>query len=302
MVLILGVVQNVQRNGLLEKSWEAMEEWLAIDPDSEVALYEDYSTDGTSSLIKRLAHRAYTERPYPRASTREERIAYARNRLLDLEKDAIERHDLVLWIDLDGQIWNSGDIPRVIQEMKERQADAVFVHDVWKDNLYYDRYALRSQALGCCSEPDLEHDDDIGKYFGSLPEDVRISGTEWVPVESAFGGMGFFRSEVFRQGCRFDARPSAALIERVTGRTMMHPHSLNCEHVGLGYDMIVRGFDKMFIDPQWVYYRARNELPEQDKAPKKQRNKRKKRTRTRTLAIAYLAIVLLLMTLMHCLG
>jgi len=83
---------------------------------------------------------------------------------------------------------------------------------------------------------------------------------------------------------------------------MMHPHSLNCEHVGLGYDMIVRGFDKMFIDPQWVYYRARNELPEQDKAPKKQRNKRKKRTRTRTLAIAYLAIVLLLMTLMHCLG
>ncbi len=174
---------------------------------------------------------------------RVERISQARNMAMRALFQSASVYPLTLVLDLDGP--NVALDPLDVIRAAQRQApqwDAVFCNT---DPAYYDLYALRCR--GWIEEDIWQHIWSQRKplFFRKkwrrrlMSEHVfarqyRIErGTSLIPVESAFGGLGLYRTRCF-EGIQYCARDAAG--------------QLTCEHVTLHAQMRLNGA-LLFIDP-----------------------------------------------------
>lgn len=295
-VLIGGVVRNIERN--FSDLKHVMTKLLSEIPYAHLYVYENNSTDQSAELLKQWSNESFAKvtvqsemlsreqmfeqtkaRTYDGNPGRIELIRNARNKLLDMMPISQDAHELTVLIDLD--VRSSFDITELVRLLRQfpKQVDALFANGTGGDDpVYYDRYALRCQEspLG----PEL-----IGEYFWSYISTHPLiipRNASPVPVWSAFGGIGIYKSaSIF--GLRYSTEPERAvhaLYEKIMSTSSGHDmvkeyykmngtkqtlqfcnnsgydQPLTESHVNLHAAMIEKGYDQLFIWPSLVYDHA----------------------------------------------
>jgi hypothetical protein len=165
--------------------------------------------------------------------------------------------------------------------------DCVAANGTFSNGLYYDRYAFRDQHHPFGPE-------NLGdQFWDELPGSLfTLSGEEWIPVHSAFGGLAIYKTNSllkFRYSgivtkdlktyCKqvllslpatnqqlksylstlgLDANTPNADIPVLFQKNTFGEHPANyekvtcCEHVPLHASMSVHGHGKIFINPKMI--------------------------------------------------
>jgi hypothetical protein len=209
-----------------------------------LVVFENDSTDGTARVVQELARELPIELiQHPGLKDalpeRTARLAFGRNAL---RERALEiGGDYVCWSDLDGVI--NRDLPSEASFL-----DSFGLADCWdavfpvNAGMYYDIWALRHpvlcpgdyMTLGTVMDASLGRKLAVHFAASFLQIDMRAM-QGWLPVDSAFGGMGIYRTEALRQ---------ARYIGMQEGREI-------CEHVTLHQQMREQGL-RLFINPNFV--------------------------------------------------
>ncbi len=210
---------------------------------SSLHFFENDSADGTRALIGALQESGLAKlHGFAGLDTlmtrRTERLAFARNTLLDAALD--EGSEYICWIDCDGLLDESFDVAGFISCFRQGAVwDGVFPVN---PGYYYDIWALRHPVMW----PDdyVERmNSEVDLALGMEPIIRRemlcrqISAnlmTGWLPVDSAFGGMAIYRAEVCRHG-------------RYVG--LQNDHEV-CEHVSFNRG-VVRAGARLYVNPQF---------------------------------------------------
>jgi glycosyltransferase involved in cell wall biosynthesis len=260
--LLVGTVSDVENHlvsdvGMIEKSIRGI-------GNLEIFLVESDSTDKTLNILENLrlknSNFSYTtfgqlKNKYPQ---RTERIRFCRNAYVDyIQKNLPKKKwDYIIIADLDGMN-SSITEKRVNQSLsKESRWDACFANQTLG---YYDLYALRADKWvekDCfyelkemqrafpfrakCRNSFLDFLFAFQHFDGLRNEIIykrmkRLRG-DLVPVKSAFGGFGIYKSKVFQE-------LNYSKID--TGEKS------ECEHLDLHYKCLQNGF-RLFIDPRLI--------------------------------------------------
>ena len=218
--IICGIVKNcadtIEANiNLAIKTGEQFNTYKLI-------IYENNSTDGTKSLLKRHASNpnikvisedinpdiikqtsqiwSYKEVTGSDHPCRIEQIANARNRVIDeIMNPEYDNFSHVVWIDLDSNGWSIDGIGDSFE--RTSRWDVIYANGINPNRTYYDMYALRMLTTqDLCFGPEI-----VGEHFwNNLKTNMNLIGdTELIPVCSAFGGIGIFKKEIF-QKYRYD--------------------------------------------------------------------------------------------------
>lgn len=244
---ILGVVRN--GGAELPSTLQAIEALRARLPESRVIIATNDNTDDTDAVLAAYegAAAAVTvlrlDGQMADLDERVERITRARNATLEALFATEEPLPLSLVLDLDGPntALDPTDVLRAAQQSDvpwegrfANQADA-----------YYDLYALRCsgwcesdvwQEIHAWRKPLLGARKRRAALLSRLIYERQFlipPDTAPIAVDSAFGGLGLYRTEALR-GLHYDARD-------VAGR-------LTCEHVNLHRAMRAAGA-RLYIDP-----------------------------------------------------
>ena len=172
-VLICGVVKNCEKR--LNLNINHAIRTGEVFQDYRVIIYENNSTDDTK----------ITGSDHP---CRIELISNARNKVIDeINNSEFNNFSYVIWIDMDSDGW---DINGIINSFLSKQHwDVVYTNNPQK---YYDLYALRDERL--CFGPEI-----IGELFWSQLPNFKINpNNNLIPVYSAFGGLGIYKKEIFK--------------------------------------------------------------------------------------------------------
>jgi len=190
---------------------------------AEIHVFENDSDDGTGDWLdaraaegQLFAHReAGVAARMPR---RTERLAYARNRLLD-HVLARGPWDYVCWADLDGLVGERFSDEGFLSCFQLDEVwDAVFPLS-WP--IYYDIWALR--------EPTLATGDYVWegrhRWDAAIADQAEIHAAVqvlapgrvkgWLPVQSAFGGFGLYKGAIAGRGRYHGLQGEAELCEHV---------------------------------------------------------------------------------------
>jgi hypothetical protein len=288
-IIICGVCKDVEktfRNTVMQ-----IECLGSLFADYAVIIYENNSIDNTINL-----YRSWAE-ANPKVTfisecvdtlllpaTRTERIARARNIVLEeARKPKYSDFPFLIMADLDFLTpWPIDEIVRSIHLPMEW--DCISSNGVRYDNFnYWDRFAFRNikYPLG----PELLNGwwDDLNRTW------FCVTGEEFCPVFSAFGGLAIYKTESILK-FRYDGVPTEALTEfykqifmsvyeendhlrkYLTQNNFLTPieASMNavhyrinsgdrfqnfcCEHVPLHAAMYVNGYNKFFINPMMCMY------------------------------------------------
>jgi len=297
-VVIGGVCKNVGET--IETTLQKIEATGRCFSEYRALIYENNSTDATKSILNRyrdshgyliISEDLSREEIFSRTEIRSwdnqpcrmELIALARNRLLDtLSQNQLRHYDYLILIDLDLFDW---DIQGIIDSFRFTNWDCISANGIIADGRYRDAYAYR----------DAEHPfgpELLGEYWWRTvcPRIQRqLTGSELLPVYSAFGGLAIYRLDAIR-GCRYSARITPEfdkLVDRIlkskrvsreyleamreeqakagvgngTSSGITGEHGINylnnsgygypvvCEHVNFHSQMISRGCDKIYVNP-----------------------------------------------------
>jgi glycosyltransferase involved in cell wall biosynthesis len=225
---LYNVVKNLKKIGSLFLNYE-------------IYILENDSTDNTRKVISDISkHGKLTpvfldklDFIFPKRTAR---LAFCRNTLLNLTME--KKFDYIICFDSDG-VFNEIDLFSFIKVFRNDSVwDAVFP----SSNPYYDLWAFRHSSLLDC---------DFTKLIGRLP---AIIGTDnnhkisadpisnfdfskfagWLSVESAFGGLGIYKSSMYFQSSYwgFDGDEEV------------------CEHVNFHKKMLDLGA-KLYIAPEF---------------------------------------------------
>ena len=244
---ILGVVRN--GGAALEQTLGCIDALRQRLAQSQVIIATNDNTDGTDAVLEAFAGSRPAVRILdlgPKMESlpdRVERITAARNATLTALFDGPAAFPLTLVLDLDGPNAEL-DPDTVLAAARRRDVtwDALFAN---QRVAYYDLYALR--CAGWCEEDPWQRIHGAHKplffrkrwrreLLARLIYDRQYlipPETPPIPVDSAFGGLGLYRTEALR-GLRYVARDAAG--------------GLICEHVGLHLAMRARGA-RLYIDP-----------------------------------------------------
>ncbi len=212
----------------------------------EILVFENDSSDETKWILKR----ARDSKEFPltiitqsgldtKLPHRTQRLAHARNTLLDITLTNFGEHDYLCWVDLDGIIGNSFSTDGFLSNFAlERVWDGVFPVT---NTFYYDIWALRHPVLSpgdYCSQIDrsdatLGSDFIIG-YHAHMRQSRLQNLPAWLSVESAFGGMGIYKIPSIA-GARYQGLVDENQI---------------CEHVPFN-NTIVKTGGKLYINPKF---------------------------------------------------
>lgn len=225
---------------------------------SQIHVFENDSADGTGDWLSAQAaadadgqlvvHRE--QGVAARMPRRTERLAYARNRLLD----HVLAHplpqgdwDYLCWADLDGLVGERFSDQGFLSCFQHQQAwDAVFPLS-WP--IYYDIWALREPTL-CQSDYVW---DGAHRWNAAIADQHQIHAAvqvlapgrvkAWLPVQSAFGGFGLYKA-------------SAARLGRYVGLQGQGEHETEvCEHVPY-HEALVRAGARLYLNPQCLTHIA----------------------------------------------
>jgi len=246
-ILVCGLVRDVQHSirreiSRLSQSLKGFSEvhFYLIESDSKDCTLEELEELRNSSIKLDFVSLGVLSSTIP---DRVERIRHCRNKYIEFIRVNSEKFDYVLVADLDGI--NS----RISSRALETSFTANVNWDMCAANQiggYYDIYALRAKGW-CESDYQREIED---KSEGLNPRQLFQLRTEliydrmrkisrkssWVPVDSAFGGLAVYKTEMF---LRADYTP----IEDSASR--------QCEHVDFNLKLRKMGY-RLFINPALI--------------------------------------------------
>lgn len=243
---ILGVVRN--GGDALAKTLQQAETLSETVEVGHVVLATNDNTDDTMITLEEFAqyrtdtHILSLDGLSEAMPQREDRICLARNAcLLTLDQlDRMSRYTLVLDLDGPNEVLPISQLAERIREPAPKW-DALFAN---QEAGYYDIYALRHPKW--CPNDCWQQFESLRRSKLRLSSSSKLrrrlvydrqfairTNTDLVPVESAFGGLGLYKtSSLF--GCWYSSRDDRARV--------------SCEHVALHRLMRARGA-RLFIDP-----------------------------------------------------
>lgn len=245
-VLIVGLARNCANEvaSQIERISDSFRNFAGID----WLIIESDSSDGTLAVLEGLKDAHAVEyaslgnlrEKFPK---RTERLAYCRNTYLDsIHND--QRYsdvDFVVVADMDGV--NSLLTAEAVSSCWEMgfDWDACFANQIGH---YYDIWALRHPlwSPNDCFEQrkylmSIGASPEVAQYLSVYGRKIIIARhIDPIPVESAFGGLGIYKRELF-DGCVYVG---------VDG-----DGEERCEHVSLHGEMIAKGA-KLFINPKMI--------------------------------------------------
>jgi hypothetical protein len=218
--------------------------------DIDIFLVESDSTDPTLQVLSRIEKTRYLEfvslgALEAQIPNRVDRIRHCRNIYVNFIRNSEKKYDYIVVADMDGM--NKGLNRKAFSKVFSSKQD----WDMCAANQkfgYYDIYALRASNW---SEGDYQkelQEKNSGLKLTYLQEDrLRKSviyakmrripkSSEWIKVESAFGGLAVYKPEIF-ENFDYSARTSEEYLE--------------CEHVTLHRKMIEKGM-KIFVCPEMM--------------------------------------------------
>lgn len=253
-----------------------MERIAALFDEAAFVFVENDSSDPTASLLRAFADRQlnatveHLDGLAQRLPRRTERLAFARNRVLEIIDDSsLHTFDLLVLMDLD-------DINRVVPGAADWQRAlawlaahperaAVFAN---QPDGYYDLWALRhpERCPGDVWEAVLDHhlahpgaSDQQAFDAGFAPRQFALP-REAAPlaVDSAFGGLGLYKMAWALQG---RGHYAGTLHKRVsTPQGDVEVHGEVCEHVAFHARLRAAG-GVLHVLPWWVNLSVRRGFP-----------------------------------------
>jgi len=248
--LIVGTVRNVEKT--VRNEIIGMQRLFSKFGETHFHLVESDSSDSTIATLRVLENEVenFTFHTFgkldERIPNRVNRIRYCRNNYVKYIRESDVLYDFVVVCDWDG-------INRVV---RHQSLNKIFRSEsVWsmcsanQTFGYYDIYALRAKAW---VETDFITElSDFKKKHGPLTfwqEDrarkkiiykkmkILRKSTDWIEVESAFGGMAIYKANVFQE---FDYGNQNTIEE------------LECEHITLHRKMNEAGM-KIYVCPEFI--------------------------------------------------
>lgn len=246
-IIMTGLCRNVSEN--IDKNIKLLLETGAYYKDHKIVIFENDSTDGSRERIKEWTKNDSNveliecevpncqykkERYFGLSRKRQDDMVFYRNKCLNYIKENYSNYDYLLLVDLDMVGYYS--IEGLIHSMSFDDWDAIFVNGR-KPSLF---------ALGIVSQmydslAFVDHDEDINTRYQAISNQFKsscrmqlISRNKLHKVKSAFNGAGLYKMS------------SILPFEYVNG--------WSCEHIGLHNQMIQNGFDKLYINPNWLLF------------------------------------------------
>ena len=295
-VLICGIIKNCEKR--LNLNINHAIRTGEVFQDYRVIIYENNSTDNTKIILDTFKNNpkfiiksedidlnnkenfdlwAYTKITGSNHPCRIEVISNARNKVIDeINNNEFDKFSYVIWIDMDSNGW---DINGIINSFLNKNSwDVVYANN---PHNYYDLYALRDERLSF--GPEI-----IGELFWSqLPNFKFNPNNNLIPVYSAFGGLGIYKKEIFKnhkfyfkvnnyvkemyslllKNTTIDER----LLQVIKTEDIKFPGGVKdeeseiywkansgydgpvvCEHVVLNFELVLHGY-KLFINPKMIY-------------------------------------------------
>ena len=250
--LVVGVVCNVE-NSIHEDVAVITSALRRFDGKIGWFLVESDSHDNSTKILEQIAlsNANFNFKSLGKLSekipSRTERLAYARNEYLN------ELNKNILFKDLDYVV--VCDFNNLNSQLTDSAVDSCFHRQDWDacfanpNGPYYDIWALRHELW---SPNDCWKQLDFLRRFNVFPEKalyaavhsrmVKISQeTEWIKVESAFGGFGIYKAKALRdvsyRGIEPDGSsicehvPLNEAINRIGGNLFINPRLINCGYV-----------------------------------------------------------------------
>lgn len=289
-VIICGVVREQEKR--VPYSMRIMEKMGEMFEDYEVIIYENNSKDRTPEILHAFGEKNNRFHSCTTTLTDDflnsvivnryedgkpfvpELIALARNELMR-RVHTFSNRDIVIVMDMDFVLEPNYDALKEIF-IREDEWDAVFANGIAPNREFWDWYALRDEEFPLGSEL-------MSQEWWSYPRKKvdRYVGNEWQKVYSAFGGCGIYKREAI-EGCRYSALVTKDLHDVYFKYIQEHPEHpevikyLNqksnpdiliewqkssfvsndfsvCEHVPFHFSIRNKGFDRMFIVPNFVF-------------------------------------------------
>lgn len=241
-IVFLGAARNCAAR--VSHSITRIVELAELFKDYKIKIFENDSADQTLNICQSAADLNHNitifsepglDRLLPQ---RTQRLAYARNKLLD--DSIINEHDsdYICWIDMDGLVDSRFSTSGFLSNFKfESVWDAVFPIS---SPSYYDIWALRHKVL---APDDIAY--RLSHFVPSiiLKKDLHAAVQQlapgallgWLTVESAFGGMGLYK---------FSAARTGRYVGRINDEEI-------CEHVPYHGGLIKSGAF-LYVNPECV--------------------------------------------------
>jgi len=209
----------------------------------KIIIFENDSNDGTDNILKNYAASGMInlikiDNLDFSLPMRTQRLSFARNLLLGQVKNLAPDYFCVA--DLDGVLGSNFDVDGFISNFKLDECwDAVFSANA---NFYYDVWALRHPDL--CPSDYMKRMDSLNPVLGM--ENVfnlclrNLSGVKftnmsgWLPVDSAFGGIGLYKTQSFKHSSYWG-----------------YANGEVCEHVAFHEKAKAAGMS-LYINPEFV--------------------------------------------------
>jgi hypothetical protein len=242
-IVFLGAARNC--GDRIQGSLQKISELAELFGDYRIKVYENDSADSTLATIQSefLGNdkcEVSSETGLDKLlSQRTQRLAYARNKLLDATLADHPDFDYVCWVDLDGLVDARFSTEGFLSNFNyEGVWDAVFPVSA---PLYYDVWALRERTLAP-SDLVWQMKHQIPSVIGGR-KDLHTAVQQlapgnlrgWLRVESAFGGMGIYKMACARKG-------------RYVG--LLNNEEV-CEHVPY-HQALSRAGARLYINPQCI--------------------------------------------------
>ena len=220
-------------------SFTTKKQWLIIESDSD-----DNTVDLLDSLKNEIPNFFFSSMGSlkERMPHRTERIAFCRNQYLQhvFENPRFAEVEYVVMADLDGV--NDGlNWQAALSCWTRTDWDACFAN---QSGAYYDVWALRHPIWSpndCWQQAAfLSHfgmNDDYARLVSVASRMMEIPSTsQWIPVTSAFGGLGIYKKNILKD-LQFRGLGSSGAPE--------------CEWVSFNEHLCHKGY-KLFINPQMI--------------------------------------------------
>ena len=245
-VVLGGIVRNIEGN--IGAIFKFIFQLKQVIPSLEVCLYENNSTDNTKETLKELeTHLDYVSvkcenypeefffsfpaRTYKNEGCRIHKIAFARNKLLEMINK--KESNFIIMMDLDINILPDVNvIADILQQMNaNKDIHVLFANGIQANGHYYDGYEYRSEQLPF--GPEI-----LGETFWSDTHMAKIQNKyepqgPLIPVISAFGGLAIYRANVIKD-CFYSADITDELKEFYSKFQIEKPSNTHHNGCGLG--------------------------------------------------------------------
>jgi glycosyltransferase involved in cell wall biosynthesis len=236
----------------IDKNIQLLLETGSYYQDHRIVIFENDSTDRSREIIKDWSKRnskidlidcevpncRYNKkRENGLSRNRQDNMVFYRNKCLAYIKQKYSDYDYLLLVDFDMVGYYS--IEGLIHSMSFDNWDAIFVNG---RTPYVLLSGLVSHMYDSLSF--VDHSEDIKTRYQTISNSFTqfissmkmmfISGKQLYKVKSAFNGSGLYRMS------------SILPFEYVK--------DWSCEHIGLHYQMIDKGYDKLYINPNWLLF------------------------------------------------